>query len=112
MIAVTSTVHALVLSLLMMSASMQASLWRELDSSLHRAQSVIMLFFYIAITMYYGGIPGIWKLSSACSRYVFVFALSRTAVFEPNVPLAVVEDILLDVRQMPALIYFPFPEKI
>lgn len=77
-VTMTSTIHALVLSVLMMSASVQASLWRDLNSTLHKGESVLMLIFYMSVTFCYGGIPGVWKLASACCRLFMLIHLSWT----------------------------------
>ncbi|GMH40955.1 hypothetical protein BSKO_08859 [Bryopsis sp. KO-2023] len=77
-IALTSTVHALILSIWMMSVSVQTSPWRDLKGWFHTTQSLLMLAFYLSLTMYYEGFPGVWKLSSACCRLFMLVHLSWT----------------------------------
>lgn len=68
LMAMASTLHALILSVLVMSAWLQIAPWTKLKSWIQDAQSIIMLLFHLHFAMYSDGIPGLLKLSSACCR--------------------------------------------
>lgn len=81
-IALTSTVHALVLSIWMMSVSVQTSPWKDVGGWFQAAQSLLMLVFYVTLTSYYEGVPGVWKLSSACCRLFMLVHVSWTWIVQ------------------------------
>ncbi|GMH42653.1 hypothetical protein BSKO_10572 [Bryopsis sp. KO-2023] len=79
-VALVSVFHALVMSVLLLSISVQPDSWRSLGGTLHKIHNRLAVILYFSLAMYYDGFPGVWRLASACCRLFTLVYMSWLAV--------------------------------
>lgn len=77
--ALLSLVHALVMSVVLLSVSVQPSSWR-LGSTMLRIHNRLAVVMYFSLAFYHDGFSGAWRLASASCRLFTLVYMSWLAV--------------------------------